>query len=103
MRSIKDLKPSKHSRYKQGYFDIRHSQKYEGSGPVIYRSSFEKRVFQLAETSTTVIKWSSEPLHIKILYRFRGKTKRYNIDVYLTKSDSTQFLIEIKPFNQTVD
>ena len=41
--NIKNNKPRKKSKYAQGYFPINECKKYVGYGPIIYRSSWERK------------------------------------------------------------
>jgi len=53
--SIKNVKPTKNSFYKQGYFDVSESTKYVGPQPVIFRSSWEKKFAHYCEKNTKII------------------------------------------------
>lgn len=98
---IKNLKPSKNSRFKQGYLDISKSEKYLGSGPVIYRSGLELKLFEMFENSDVYIGWESEP-NLGITYIFEGKKKTYYVDAVFHHINNKKYLCEIKPFAQTV-
>ena len=64
--SIKNLKPTKNARTKQGYFPVTESVKYIGAvKKVIYRSSWEQRFCIWCERSPQVEKWASESVAIK--------------------------------------
>ena len=41
--SIKKVKPTSKSGFKQGYYKPKYPQKYRGEGPIIYRSSWERK------------------------------------------------------------
>lgn len=101
--NIKCLKPSKHSKYKQGYFDISNSVKYKGKDNddkvVIYRSSLELKFCQLCENSPKIVAWASETL--PITYELDGKTHTYWPDFLFETIHGTKFLVEVKPYAQT--
>jgi hypothetical protein len=97
---IKDLKPSKNSKTKQGYFVPNNPQKYKGKMPIIYRSSWEKKVCIWLDNNENVIEWSSES--IAIPYILYGSIKTYYPDFYaLIKKDGIieKFIFEVKPKN----
>lgn len=100
---IKNNRPSKKSKYKQGYFPINECQKYVGKTPIIYRSSWERKFCIYCENTPQIINWSSEPCEIKYFHPINQKYHRYYPD-FLIKMDNGQiFLIEIKPQHQLED
>lgn len=98
--SIKNLKPSKKSRYRQGYYDISKSTKYRGEPPCIYRSGLELQVFDMIENAEDIVGWESEPRDITIPYHYEGKHRKYYIDAKYEKTDGSIWLVEIKPWQQ---
>lgn len=101
-KDIKNLKPSKTSRYKQGYFDVSKSSKYlEKHRPCIYRSSWEWKFMVWAEREDRVKKWISEPFSLEYPCLLTGKIRHYNIDFVVDYSteigEDEKWLIEIKP------
>ena len=97
---IKNLKPSKNSRFKQGYINIKSCKKYIGEGPIIFRSSYERKFVAWLESCNSVAKWSSENVSIPYLWA-DGKVHRYYPDYYVEMVNGDRLLIEIKPYNQT--
>ena len=51
-------------RYKQGNYTPRHPEKYKGTWPIIYRSSYELLFCKFCDDNTNVIEWSSESIVI---------------------------------------
>jgi len=98
---IKNLKPNKNSRFKQGYLDISKSLKYLGSGPVIYRSGLELKLFELFENSDAYTGWESEP-NLGIKYELHGKVRSYYPDAIFYHKNGVKYVCEIKPFSETV-
>jgi hypothetical protein len=102
--SIKNLKPTKKSGFNQGYFNPKNPQKYIGSSPIIYRSSWEYKFMIWCDINDKVLCWSSEPVEIKYWSRQGNKQRTYNPDFYfkILKQDGSteEFLAEIKPKNQ---
>ena len=105
MANIKNLKPNKKSRYKQGYFNG--AKKYFGPEPIIYRSSLEYRFMVNLELNSKVEKWSSEEIVVpykmkeRVKGRFVEKRHNYHTDFSVIMKDGTKFLIEIKPSTLT--
>lgn len=98
---IKQLKPSKQSRYKQGYVDPRTCKKLiNNNEPVIYRSSYERKFIVWCESSHSVSRWGSECLCIPYLMP-DGTKHHYYPDYFLELVNGEKYIIEIKPLNQT--
>lgn len=102
--SIKNNRPSKKSKFKQGYFKPNYPNKYIGPLPIIYRSSWEYKFMIWCDSNDKVICWSSEPIQIQYWSRQSGKTHKYYPDFYFKqeKSDGSyeEYLVEIKPKDQ---
>jgi len=99
--SIKRVRPTKKSRFNQGYFKPNNPQKYVGEQPVIYRSSWERKFMIWCDNTSDVLTWSSEPVQIPYWSKFHKKQRTYYPDFYIKiqKKDDTieHMLIEIKP------
>ena len=101
--NIKQLKPSKSSRYTQGYVDPTTCKKlFEqvSNQRIIYRSSYELKFITWLENSNKVKQWGSECFYIPYLYK-DGTTHKYYPDYFVEMVDGTKLVIEIKPYNQT--
>ena len=97
---IKNNKPKKNSGFSQGYFPINECKKYVGKGPIIYRSSWERKFCMYCESHPSVIAWSSEPVALEYINSLDGKTHKYFPDYYMKLDSGEQFLIEVKPSSQ---
>lgn len=100
---IKNLKPQKQSRYKQGYINPASCKKLFQSlskTAIIYRSSYEMKFIMWLESSDKVKGWGSECIKIPYLY-IDGKTHTYYPDYFVEMVDGTKMVVEIKPHNQT--
>lgn len=96
--SIKNLKPTKNARTKQGYFKVSESVKYIGSvKKVIYRSSWEERFCIWCERSTLVDKWASESIVVKYNCPIENKIKNYYPDFLVKLKNGQTWLVEVKP------
>lgn len=104
MKSIRNLKPKKKgkkNKYKQGYFRIDESKKFIGKEPPIYRSSYEYKFMCLCEKHPNIIKWDSEPFPIEYIGE-DGKKHHYWIDFLIQYRNGDKYLIEVKPYSQTL-
>lgn len=94
-------KPSKRSKYRQGYYKLENPEKYTGDPTqIIYRSSWEYKFCRYCDHTTEVINWSSEPFSVKYFDPIRKKEREYHIDFYIrvAKGGTMQnYLVEIKP------
>lgn len=92
--------------YYQGKFRPQNPQKYKGDPTnIIYRSSWELKLFNYLDQHPSVQKWSSEEFFIPYLSPIDGKWHRYFPDVYVeqinTDGKKQTVLIEVKPDAQT--
>jgi hypothetical protein len=100
---IKQLKPQRDSRYKQGYINPKSCKKLFESisnEPIIYRSSYEYKFIVWLENDRRVKAWGSECICIPYMYS-DGTTHRYYPDYFVEMVDGTKMVIEIKPSSQT--
>ena len=107
---MKNNKPSLSKRtsvkYHQGKFIPHNPQKYIGdSTNIIYRSKWELLFLRWADSTSSVLKYSSEECVIPYISPIDGKQHRYYIDFYIQvlQSNGTikTFLVEVKPYAQT--
>ena len=102
MHSIKGNKPSKKSGFIQGYFPINECKKYSGSGPIIYRSSWEKKFCLYCERNPEILSWSSESFSIPYFLPLDNKYHKYFPDYILKLSNGEIIIVEIKPKAQLI-
>jgi len=89
--------------YYQGRFKPKFPDKYNGdAGNIIYRSSWELRVFDYLDRHSSIVWWSSEELIIPYRSPIDGKVHRYFPDVVLKTTKNKIHVCEIKPFNQII-
>jgi len=98
--NIKNNKPNKNSGFSQGYFPINECQKYIGKGPIIYRSSWERKFCMYCESNPQILQWSSEPVKIKYINSLDGREHSYFPDYYMKLDNGDEYLIEVKPSAQ---
>ena len=92
--------------YKQGKFLPLNKDKYKGSYPIYYRSSWEQQFMVFCDKTPSVLNWGSESCVIIYNDASRKNSKhRYFVDfnmVVRNKDGSIKkYIIEIKPFDQT--
>ena len=93
---------NKNGRYKQGIYLVKNPQKYKGDATnVVYRSSWELRVFKWMDDNPNVIEWASEECVIPYKSPVDNKMHRYFPDIwakiYGIDGRTKTYLIEIKP------
>ena len=98
----------KRRKYKQGIFNPKHPERYNGSMPCIYRSSYELKFCRWCDSNSNVLQWGSESVIIPYYFAKNGrppKIHRYFVDYNLTLRDKEgrehKYLVEVKPFQQT--
>lgn len=94
------------TRYRQGIYKPINTSKYKGDPTnIVYRSSWELKLFSWLDRSSACIQWASEEYYIPYVSPVDGKPHRYFVDVQATFIDSNgnkkTYVIEIKPFVQT--
>ncbi len=91
--------------YVQGKYTPKHPEKYVGTYPIVYRSSWELKVMQKFDTHPNVVNWASESLKIPYQNPFTGKYTVYVPDFVVTYVDAKGNLkaeiIEVKPAKET--
>lgn len=96
------------SPYKRGKYIPNNISKYVGKHVPVYRSSFELRVCTFFDTISSVIEWASEPMAIQYSYMSEDGSPLWSLyipDYYVkmnTNSGVKKFLVEVKPYKQTV-
>lgn len=95
----------KKSGYEQGNFHPINKDKYHGSFPIHYRSSWEKKFMMYCDRKSFVVKWGSESVIVKYYDPTKKRQRRYFVDFNMTirEKDGTlqKYWVEIKPHSQT--
>ena len=100
--NIKNLKPNKNARTKQGYFNVSESTKYNGTvKKVIYRSSWEEMFCIWCERNSNITQWSSESITIKYFNPISKTIRNYFPDFVVRTKDNQTWLVEVKPDKDT--
>jgi hypothetical protein len=94
------------SKFKQGIFNPVNKEKYKGTLPILYRSSYELKYFRWCDHNPAVISWGSESIIIPYQNPLTGRVSRYFVDSNITvkskNGELKKYLIEIKPSIQTI-
>ena len=97
----KSNKPTKKSRYRQGYYKLENPDKYTGDPTqIIYRSSYEYKFCRYCDFTKEVINWASEPFSVKYFDPVKKKQREYHIDFFIKVAKGgtmLNYLVEVKP------
>ena len=74
----------KTSKFKQGVFVCNNKDKYRGSTPILYRSSYELSFMKWCDNNPAVVYWGSETIIIPYQNPMTGRVHRYFVDFNLT-------------------
>lgn len=94
--------------YRQGKFKPRNPNKYKGDPTnIIYRSSYEFKMFEHCDLTESVLEWGSEEFFIPYISPIDGKYHRYFPDIFMKYKDKNgnirKVVIEIKPAKDLVE
>lgn len=94
-------KPTKRSRFRQGYYKPENRGKYTGDPTqIIYRSSWEYKFCRYCDLTEAVVNWASEPFSIKYYDPVNKKTREYHVDFFIRVAKNgtmANYLVEVKP------
>jgi hypothetical protein len=91
----------------KGLYRPKNPQKYLGNPQrIVFRSSWELKLFQWLDSTPAILQWASEEFSIPYLSPFDNKVHQYYPDalvIYKDKHGSLQKeIIEIKPLKETI-
>jgi len=96
-------------KYKQGIYIPKNPKKwiiteaFDMNEPGIkYRSGWEKKFFVFCDMNDNIVKVNSEGIVIPYHNPVTNKISRYYVDVTFETKDGKVFLVEIKPYSQTI-
>lgn len=91
----------------KGIFKPKNPQKYVGDpNRIIYRSSWERKFMNYADTTDAIVQWSSEEVVIRYLNPIDNKFHRYFPDFVIKVKKDDQYkiyMVEIKPLKHTTE
>jgi hypothetical protein len=80
--------------------------KYIGKDLPVARSSWEFKYMEWCDKNPNILKWGSESLQIPYFDNIKKKHRRYYPDFTMlvkdTNGDVKKYIIEIKPYSQTI-
>lgn len=92
--------------FSKGQFTPKYPQKYIGTIPITYRSSWELQFMTVLDNHPYVLQWGSESVKIPYVNPLTGRQTVYVPDfniVYVDKNNRKHAeLVEIKPMKETV-
>jgi len=91
--------------YMQGEYKPINPEKYVGTYPIFFRSSWEMKVMIMFDTNPNIASWASESIKIPYQNPFTGKYTVYIPDFLVTYTDAKGIqkaeIIEVKPAKET--
>ena len=89
------------SKYAQGKYTVKNTEKYVGRREPTYRSSWEFTFMRFADNNPSVLQWASEPFMIPYRNPFTGRNTIYVPDFMMVYVDRTgqkhAEVVEVKP------
>ena len=96
----------KRKKFSKGIYDPINPEKYIGTHPIRYRSSWELVFMNVCDKHPSIKQWASESIKIPYRHPFTGKVTIYVPDFLIhyddKKGKSKVEVIEIKPIKQTL-
>lgn len=92
------------SRFHQGTYKPTNQQKFIGTS-CVFRSGLELKFFRFCDSNPNVVKWGSECVTVPYYDKVQNKNRTYYIDNYVVIREGdtlTKYLVEVKPFKQTL-
>lgn len=91
----------------KGRFVPKNPEKYLGDpSRIIFRSSWEVKLFKWLDMTPAVLQWASEEFSIPYLHPFKNKVAQYYPDALVIYKDKfgnlKKEIVEIKPYKETV-
>jgi hypothetical protein len=88
----------------QGYYDVVNKEKYLGTTPPSFRSSWEKKMCNFFDLGENTIRWGFECITIPYMFDLDGRVHKYITDFYAEIKDNNgdikRYIFEIKPLKQ---
>ena len=91
--------------YVHGEYKPQNPDKYVGTYPIFFRSSWEFKLMQMLDSHPSIINWASESLKIPYINPFTNKYSVYVPDFLIVYDDKDgkrkSEIVEIKPLKET--
>ena len=91
--------------FKRGVYRPIYHHKFKGRKHPVYRSSWELYFFRWCDYNSNVLEWTSEGIIVPYISPLDSKSHRYFVDnsiVLKEKNKKVRYLVEIKPYSQTL-
>ena len=72
------------SKFKQGIFNPVNKDKYKGSTPILYRSSYEIKFMRWCDHNPAILTWGSESVIVPYQNPLTQRVSRYFFDFNIT-------------------
>lgn len=106
MSRFKSSLPGNGGKFTQGYYEPANREKYVGTFPIRYLSSWELEFMKMCDYHPGIINWASESISIPYKNPFTGKNANYIPDFFIVYEDKNRKrhaeLVEIKPLKETL-
>lgn len=90
----------------QGTYTPRNPEKYKGTYPICFRSSWEQKMMMFLDSNPNCIFWSSESVVVPYMHPIKKRMSRYFPDFLASFKDQngniTKYIIELKPYKETI-
>lgn len=87
----------------RGFYRPKNPEKYKGDPTqIVFRSSWEIKMMRRLDADPNVVEWSSESIIVPYRDKSTGRFRRYFPDFWFRRSDGRCFMVEVKPFKETV-
>ncbi len=84
-------------------FRPKNPHKYIGDvNRIVSRSGLETKFFLMCDNNPQIVKWGSEEIHCYYISPLDNKPHRYFIDLFIQNDKGDKYLVEIKPYSQTI-
>lgn len=92
--------------YTQGKYQLKNPKKYKGDrNNVVFRSSYELKMFTKLDTAKSVLAWNAEEVVIPYFFELDQQWHRYFMDIWYKartpQGEIIERLVEIKPAVKT--
>lgn len=96
----------KWGRINTGYFEPKNPEKYKGDHPIVWRSSWERKMMKWCDQNPNVLEWISETLWIPYWNHVRNRMAKYYPDFCIKlknkHGETKRYLVEVKPSKETI-
>lgn len=86
----------------KGHYTVKNTSKYMGDATKVrFLSIWEFSLMKYLDSSTEVVAWNSEDIHVDYICGTDGRHHKYMVDFYIILKNGKKLLVEVKPYRQT--